>query len=250
MRSAGQSVRPGLLRVGRRLEGPHRVDVVRTNEGSLETDRRWLDAFRQGERWALERVYGAHVDGLARFLRRGFTFEAGGRTLRFAGVSSTFDVEDWLHEVFLRAFSDDARASYDGLRPYRPFLERIARNLVIDELKRKEHKLRVVVEVIPEPTSEAPYASAPPACPEREAEARQLAEHVAELVRALPPRERRVYELRFERGLEQREVANLTALSPSKVKTSERRIRDRFFDLLERHGWLEDHHPGPKGAQQ
>ncbi len=212
---------------------------------SLETNRRWLEGFRRGERWALERTYAAHVDDLARYLRGGFGFEAGGRRVRFVGFRSTFDLEDCLHEVFLRAFSEGARDQYDGVRPYRPYLERIARNLVIDELKRKEHKLRVQVEEVPEPAEAAPYAREAPLAPDEAAEQRQLADHLARFVAELPERERQVYQLRFERRLDQREVAAQAQLSPSKVKTSERRIRDRFMDYLQAHGWLDaGHAPG------
>lgn len=206
---------------------------------SLETDRPLLDAFRRGERRALERVYRLYVDSLTRFLRGGFTFSSAGTTVRYAGATSRFQLEDWVHDVFVRAFSDQARAQYDGLRPYGPYLERIARNLVLDELRRKEHKIRQHFEVLPEPSDVEDYGPTVIPNPERVALERQFAQHVASFVEDLPDRERQVYELRFVEGLEQGEVAARSGLSPSKVKTSERRIRDGFLDYLGRHGWLD-----------
>ena len=43
---------------------------------------------------------------------------------------------DLVQEVFLRAFDERARLGYDGLRPYRPYLLRIAKNLRIDTARR------------------------------------------------------------------------------------------------------------------
>ena len=207
---------------------------------TLETDRALLDGFRRGRRWALERVYGLYADELARFLRGGFVFESGGATVRYNGAPSEFQLEDWVHDVFMRAFSDNARSQYDGLRPYTPYLQRIARNLVIDELRRKEHQLRTHVEELPEPEISTDYAPDHPVSPEGQAEQRQLDEHVRAYVAGLPPREQEVYRLRFIEGLDQKEVAKRAKLSPSKVKTSERRIRTGFYEHLRSLGWLND----------
>ncbi|MEO1339084.1 MAG: sigma-70 family RNA polymerase sigma factor, partial [Myxococcota bacterium] len=192
---------------------------------SLETDRALLDGFRRGQRWALEKIYALYADDVAQYLRGGFVFDSGGSTIRYRGAPSEFHLEDWVHDVFLRAFSDSARRQYDGLRPYGPYLQRIARNLVIDELRRKEHQLRAYVEELPEPQVDTDYASLGPCAPDREVERRQLNAHVARFIASQPEREQLVYRLRFVEGLDQREVAAKAGLSPSKVKTSERRIR-------------------------
>ena len=215
---------------------------------SLETDRALLDGFRRGDRWALERVYALHVDDVARFLRSGFVFESGGATVRYAGAPSEFQLEDWVHDVFLRAFADGTRTQYDGLRPYGPYLHRIARNLVIDELRRKEHRLRTHVEELPEPEVVTDYAPEHPVSPERLAEQRQLNQHIEAYISKLPTREQQVYRLRFVEGLDQREVARRAGLSASKVKTSERRIRAGFIDHLRALGWLDDPTSDPNGG--
>ena len=206
---------------------------------TLETDRSLLDGFRRGDRRALERVYALYVDDVARFLRGGFVFESGGTTVRYQGAPSEFHLEDWVHDVFMRAFSDGARSQYDGLRPYGPYLQRIARNLVLDELRRKEHQLRTHVEELPEPETTADYASERPDSPDVAAERRQLVEHVQAYLATLAEREREVYRLRFIDGLDQKEVAVRANLSPSKVKTSERRIRTGFIAFLQARGWVD-----------
>ena len=207
---------------------------------TLETDRKLLDGFRRGRRWALEKVYTLYVHDVAAFLRGGFVFESGGSTVRYRGAPTEFQLEDWVHDVFIRAFADGARAQYDGLRPYGPYLQRIARNLVIDELRRKEHQLRAYVEELPEPEASAAYAPDRPLSPESEAERRQLTAHVDAYIATLADRERQVYQLRFVDGLDQREVARKAGLSASKVKTSERRIRIGFYEHLRALGWMDD----------
>lgn len=213
----------------------------------LNEDRSLLEGFRRGDKSALEQVYRAHVDQLTALFRRGFSFESSGRTLRFVGTTSSFQIEDWVHEVFLRAFSDSARRQYDGFRPYGPYLERMARNLVLDELRRKEHTLRCHVEELPEPGHSPDFEiTQAPVDPEERARQKQLEEHVAVFVRNLPPREHAVYRYRFEAALEQRDVAELVGLSVSKVKTSEKRIREGFRAHLVRHGWIGPERRSPR----
>lgn len=207
-------------------------------QGMLHADRRLLEGYRRGDRDVLEQVYRQHVVELQAFFRRGFGFESEGRSFRFRGTRSSFQVEDWAHEVFVRAFSEASRLRYDGLRPFRPYLERIARNVVLDELKRKEHALRRHVDVLPEPDEALDPDLARPGTPEEITAEAELREHVAAFVDALPPRERAVYRERFTLGREQRDVASATGLSLSKVKTSEKRIRAGFRAHLAENGWL------------
>lgn len=217
---------------------------------SVEEDRALLDGYRRGDRDALERIYRAYAPEVARLLRHGFTFQSGGRSCRFHGVRSEFDLEDRLQEVFARVFGERVRMTYDGLTPFGAYLRTVARNLVIDDFRRKE---RVLVEYSVEPREpdegvglEAPGASSEPLLGHVEPSGRpdvdrghaELAELVARFKRDLPERERRVYELRFERELEHDEIASTTGLSPSKIKTSEQRIRTRFFRFMHRHGYF------------
>lgn len=221
-----------------------RRDQPRPSSGELETNRPLLEAFRAGEKWALERVYQHYAPTLIRYLRRGFSFDSRGRRLRFRGSASAYQIEDWLHDVFLRAFEASARSSYDGLRPYGAYLERIARNRVLDELRRKEHELRVEVEEGPEslPDEQGRLQN-----PETNVRDRQLQAHLEAFVQELPDRERSVYEARFVEGREQRDVAQQLRLTDSKVKTSEKRIRTGFRKFLVRHGWIDQQSRGDAG---
>src|SRR5262245_56542135 len=112
----------------------------------LLEQRALLDRFRRGERLALEEVYRHYAPEVAAFLQRGFTFMSGGRHLRFAGYRQPFDLDNALQETFVRAFKESARLGYDGLNPYKSYLLAIARNLVLDELRRREVAMSPFIE--------------------------------------------------------------------------------------------------------
>ncbi|MEQ8276348.1 MAG: RNA polymerase sigma factor [Deltaproteobacteria bacterium] len=207
----------------------------------LEEDRKLLDGFRRGDRDALSAVFTCYAPRVAQVLRHGFTFQSGGRTCRFRGASSTFDLEDRLHDVFARAFSDRARSGYDGLTPYERYIATIAKNLVIDDFRRKERAL-VDYDLLDDAPHDVdfsqPIAPARPADAEDAAADRELEALVGRFVDGLDAREREVYELRFLAGLQHKEIAERTGLSESKIKTSERRIRTNFFRMLKKNGYL------------
>src|SRR5262249_52913097 len=106
----------------------------------LSADRALLDAFRGGDRDALERVYRYYVPIVGRLLRRGFSVR-GGKGVATFSMTQAFEIESAVQEVFLRAFEGRARLSYDGLRRYRDFLFGIAKHVALDELRRRSrHK--------------------------------------------------------------------------------------------------------------
>lgn len=207
----------------------------------LEKDRALLDAFRRGEPRALTSVFEQYAPRVAKLLRHGFAFESGGRSCRYRGAHSQFDLEDRLHDVFVRAFSERARAGYDGLKPYDRYVAGIARNLIIDDFRKKQHAL-VDYQFLDEvPATVDDSAGIAPTMPQ-DAEAavadEQLRNLVSQFKDALDERERTVYDLRFDQGLQHKDIATKTGLSESKIKTSEQRIRKRFFVFMKKHGYF------------
>src|SRR5262252_1647314 len=102
-----------------------------------------LVSFREGKREALERVYRAYVRSVDRFLHF-LVHGSGSSELRQASA-----VGDLLQEAFVRAFSADARRSYDGLRDYGPYLMTIARNCFVDALRARGHEVLKAPEDLP-----------------------------------------------------------------------------------------------------
>ena len=104
-----------------------------------------LVRFRQGDTAALETVYWAYVDRMARVVQAvANTISAvRGERVRFGSA----ELGDLVQEVFVRAFSPASRRRYDCSRPYGPYLGQIARNVVVDHW-RKTRRL-VAIDVVP-----------------------------------------------------------------------------------------------------
>lgn len=219
--------------------------------GPLPDDRGLLDGFRRGDPEALARVYEAYAEHVSTIVTHGFAFSSEGKACRFHGYRSRFDLEDAVHEVFLRAFSERARHSYDGLRPFETWLAAITRAVVIDDFRaRRRLLLRFSVEEEPhrEEAADGGVSAdpvdgvvSPTGNPGLDAEGRELTEIIARFRESLSESESEVFRLRFQEGKSLSEVEAETGRSPSKVKTLERALRKRILDLVWRSGYLDDH---------
>jgi RNA polymerase sigma factor (sigma-70 family) len=175
-------------------------------------DRALLDAFRRGERAALSRVYYEYVDDIATVVRYGFAIASKG--VRVPGAPDEATERDLVQEVFARAFAPRARDAYDGVRPYRPYLRRIAKNLLIDRARASGQS--VAIEDVEDELVVEPAEVDPEWMRQREATAAYVA--------TLAPELQRVVELRFEQGLSQEEVATALDISRRRVRTLEAKI--------------------------
>ena len=80
-----------------------------------------LQRFRTGERQALEAVYRAYVDSVARAVSGALRRYCGEALLGgWRGVAG--ELPDLVQEVFTRAFEPDARLRFDGVRDFAPYL--------------------------------------------------------------------------------------------------------------------------------
>jgi RNA polymerase sigma-70 factor, ECF subfamily len=96
-----------------------------------------LPRFRAGDRQALAQVYDAYVERVGRFLRNGFQLRReDGKPGGHVRVDPQ-DLLDLAHEVFVKAFSPSGLVGYDGVRAYEPYLLMIARNTMIDWVRRR-----------------------------------------------------------------------------------------------------------------
>ena len=78
-------------------------------------------------------MYKFYFDDVYRLASYGFVTQSGTRA---PSLNRDADRLDLVQDVFVKAFSPSARVGYDELRPYRPFILQIARNLRIDQLRR------------------------------------------------------------------------------------------------------------------
>jgi RNA polymerase sigma-70 factor (ECF subfamily) len=187
----------------------------------LANNRRLLLRFREGDREALAEVYWAYVDRVERALRPRFGAAAPGS---WGGSAS--DLEDVLQEVFIKAFSPEARMSYDGLRPYGPFLFAIARNVFADWWRRRYREIPTDL-ALTEAGADTVFDDATVAF----ADAHRMAQ-VERFVRGLPDDLRAVHEARFGRGLSQRDAAAALGIGRQTLRTLERRLTEMLREML------------------
>jgi RNA polymerase sigma-70 factor (ECF subfamily) len=178
-----------------------------------------LRAFRDGRPEVLEEIYWTHVDLVANVVRNG--------TSRVGGAPA--DVRaDLVQETFARAFSERARMAYDGLRPYRPYLLTICRNLLADwsRVRGREIPFDLVQDSL-----EAPYArdAEPFADP-------QTMAVVNAYVASLPAKLNEVYRERYEKGVSPVEAARALGLSRQSIRTAEQTLRKGLLRALRRAG--------------
>jgi RNA polymerase sigma factor (sigma-70 family) len=190
----------------------------------FQGNRALLDAFRRGDRPALTAVYRAYATDVAALVRRGF--RDGGQSA-VPGIRESDGQRDAVQEVFVRAFSEKARLAFDGLSPYRPYLMRIAKNLMIDQA-RKSGRL---AQVSSSETLDASSDSLLDQSPEEELEWRTLRQATHDYCSKLEPTLQRLVQLRFEEEQSQQDVADILGVSRRKVRNWENQIRAG----LERH---------------
>jgi RNA polymerase sigma-70 factor (ECF subfamily) len=168
-----------------------------------------LEAFRRGERAALERVYREHVEGVEAFLRS---------RLARAGRLSPPILADLVQEVFMKAFAERARASYDGTRDYRPYLIALARNMLIDWLRRSRREVSEPreLEALIDAEDGDPTAAElfPP----------ELVAATSRYLAALPPELKAVHERRFVNAEPQVSAAQALGISRQNLRTLERKL--------------------------
>jgi RNA polymerase sigma factor (sigma-70 family) len=194
----------------------------------LDTDPDLLRRFREGDRAALGSVYHAYYADVLRLVRQGFVLK-GSAPVHVRGLVDTDEQQDVVQEVFTKAFSPRARRSYDGWRPYRPFLLQIARNVRIDYERRRWREVPLV-DVSGTGQSAAPMVtqlltSPPDQLPDELLDRERTRSTAASLLAQLDPESQRCALLRFVDDLSQDEVAREMVVTRRRVRTLEGRVR-------------------------
>jgi RNA polymerase sigma factor (sigma-70 family) len=215
-----------------------RIEMV-----DLVLDAALLRRFRDGDPEVLAAVYQDHVDDIHRVVAHGFLFRSRGRVFRFTGLSSQSDQMDAAQEVFCRAFTEGARRSYQGQKPYRAYLHTIAYHVLIDQA-RGPRIVPLLGQEGTAPEMEARSHGDPgtlaerPASPEEAVEWNELAASLQGLVGGLPAAEGRVLDARYAEGLSEREAAARLQMSRGQVRRHEERGLGRLRHRLRLLGFL------------
>ena len=199
------------------------MTVFRDNPGLLER-------FRRGERDALERVYLHYVDRVASVVRWGILLPSG---KKIPGVADPESEQDIVHDVFLRAFSERARAGFDGARPFEPYLLRIAANLLVDHYRRGNR------EILPDRLDQdQPIEPAPedPVEPGNGHPWSELRAETALFLDGLDGNLKKFAHLRFEWELSQQQIAAEMGTSRWKVRMLEKKVLRGLVRHLKKNG--------------
>jgi RNA polymerase sigma factor (sigma-70 family) len=191
-----------------------------------------LRGFRDGERRALGEVYRLHAPDVARRLRHGFAFESAGAVHRFVGFASAFELQDALHETFRRAFEPRARDGYDGIRPYAPYLQAIARHVVLRGFRAQRTRFPLAGS---EDAAERVAADEGSASPEVVVGREEVRRLVQAFLAELTEEDRRLVTVRFVEGISQRDAAPRLGLGRQQVRAREAKLRRRLVAYLRRH---------------
>jgi RNA polymerase sigma factor (sigma-70 family) len=167
-----------------------------------------LQAFRLGDRQATQQLYLQYVSEVRGSLRN---------QLARVGRLSPENLSDVTQEAFARAFSDRARQRFDASRALGPYLQRIARNALVDWLRRSRRDADSHVSVDDhEPSSEDQLRAYP----------REMLEATGSYVRALDPVLHGVLRHRFLEGEPQLAAARTLGISRQRIRTLEKRLLD------------------------
>src|SRR2546423_7901679 len=186
-----------------------------------------LRRFRAGERAILGQVYDSYAERVGRLVRQGChiqTARGGPSGALRLGAEDALDV---VQEVFAKAFSPGARQAYDGVREFGPYLLMIARNVVIDEFRRRGATVPMPPEMFvilangeTSLDEHAPWEHA------------EKLRAVERFIQSLPPDLARTHRYRYVEGLSQEGAALAMGISRQNLRTLERRLRQGLADAL------------------
>jgi RNA polymerase sigma factor (sigma-70 family) len=166
-------------------------------------------------------VYDTYADKVARMVRLGCRLKQTGGSPAGGVFVGPQDFLDVVHDVFLKAFSPSARLGYDGLRSYGPYLSTIARNTMIDWLRRRGAVPEVLTDLADElPDPDGDEGATPPTWGSPETLAL-----VERYLAALPTELRDLHRHRYEQGRSQEETARTLGISRQNLRTLEERLR-------------------------
>jgi RNA polymerase sigma factor (sigma-70 family) len=182
-----------------------------------------LEPFRTGRPDVLERVYRTYARPVERFIRAlAAASSAGAEAVQPSAVA------DLVQDVFIRAFSDQARQAYDGVRDYAPYLTTIARHCVVDAIRARRRETLVDPREITFEIDDAPELD--------DGVDPRVNAVLDEYLRGLSPELRELYRQRFAFDRSQDEASAALGISRRKVRDGEEQLRQGLRMALRRAG--------------
>jgi RNA polymerase sigma factor (sigma-70 family) len=221
----------------------------------LAKDKKLLEAFKRGDREAMDVVYRHYQRGVTSFLRNGFSFRSGTNYFYFRGIQDSTDLQNAVQEVFKRSFEDRARHAYNGVTSFSNWILAISRNMVINQFRNREiafsHYISasdarshgaILDDEVTEEYSGLIYGR--PARPQDvQFEKAELKDLIDAFTAELSEEDRQLLVLRFAEGMGQEETAKLIGSTRMRVRTAESRLRNRLRAFLRDSGYIDNMMP-------
>lgn len=159
-------------------------------ELSKKSDEELMSLYQQGEYGAFEELYFRHSGRVYGYLKN--------------RISIPGEAEDLLQHTFLKLHQ--ARDNYNGMLPFLPWLFSIARNLLIDHLRKhraipiESDKLMALAEKASQGGNPEPVVS------------------WEEVMKLLPDDQRQMMQMRFEEGLSFEDIARLSGVNETSAR--------------------------------
>ncbi len=211
-----------------------------------------LEAFKKGDRKAMDEVYRHYAPGVTSFLRKGFSFRSATGNFYFKGIQDPSELKSAVQEVFRRAFEAKARNSYNGAYSFTNWVLAIARNMVINQFRNREiafseyisgsderSHLTVMDDEVTEEFTGLLYGQPSPS-QDTKMETTELKTLIDKFMGDLDEHDRSLLVLRFAEGRGQEETAEAIGSTRMKVRTAESRLRSRLRAYLRHSGYIDN----------
>lgn len=197
-----------------------------------------LNRYRAGDKLAFEKIYHEYFDEVSTLIQRGFVYSRE-KMFVVRGITDPSIQSDLIQETFVRCFSETARRGYDGKNPFRPYLLRITKNLMIDRMRKLGRQVVISALDIPSGMEDIdtllsenkPYTCSDPG---QDTHFKVQQKVTRSFVENLDENRRLFFELRYVRGESQERVAHTLGITRAKVRTLERGLRSSLKKHLKR----------------
>lgn len=181
-----------------------------------ETDETLVERFRCGDDTAFDKL-------VTRYQHKVYA-------IAYRMTRNREDALDITQEVFLRAHRGIER--WRPVRGFKHWLYRIATNMTIDVLRKRQRRAAVIVES--EDFSMDRGVAAPPGGgdPVRSIALEELGEQIGAAIETLPERQRAVLVLRYYEDMSIKEIASVVGCTEGTVKTHLFRATGKLRDML------------------
>ncbi len=196
------------------------LDVLSTDELELIDEQELVIRFQNGDIGAFNTLVLKYQNRIAKLIYR--------------HINDAETTKDLCQEVFLKAFK--ALPKFKRESAFYSWLYRIAMNCCIDFLRQQSRRKTVAFEELTGGTEELMLISKYPS-PSHLIEMEELGDIISKAVNQLPPKQQRVFRLRYDQKLQIKEIAVLINRSEGTVKThlhhAHRRLRELLRPYLE-----------------